>query len=164
MPQDTIGQRLKFLMESLDLKVRTFASALDVSETNIRNYISRDSKPSSDIIERIVRQYPHVNTFWLITGDGEPFLSPTHESGQSTSNNQKFFRSPVIGANQGTANQQQYNNSTAESDETKTRLVLAEKEIEHLRAQLAMKDALIESKEETITLLRVSFNRPTPST
>jgi hypothetical protein len=37
---------------------------------------------------------------------------------------------------------------------------LAEKELEYLKAQLAMKDALLPSKEETLALLRASYNRP----
>ncbi len=161
MSQETIGQRLKFLMDSLHLKVRTFASALDVSETNIRNYISKDSKPSSDILERIVQQYPQVHALWLLTGNGEPFLSSSSENNQTTAHAEKFFRSPVVGTNHGTAYQE--NNATpaaADTENLKIKLALAEKEVEHLKVQLAMKDALLTSKEETLALLRISFNRP----
>jgi transcriptional regulator with XRE-family HTH domain len=161
MAQETIGQRLKFLMDSLNLKVRTLASALDVSETNIRNYITKDSKPSSDILERIVQQYPQVHALWLLTGNGEPFILPANENNQTTAHAEKFFRSPVVGTNHGTAYQE--NNATpaaADVEALKTKLALAEKEVEHLKVQLAMKDALLTSKEETLALLRISFNRP----
>ena len=161
MSQETIGQRLKFLMDSLNLKVRTLASALDVSETNIRNYITKDSKPSSDILERIVQQYPQVHAHWLLTGNGEPFILPANENNQTTAHAEKFFRSPVVGTNHGTAYQE--NNATpaaTDVENLKIKLALVEQENEHLKAQLATKDALLASKEETLALLRGSYNRP----
>jgi hypothetical protein len=42
----------------------------------------------------------------------------------------------------------------------KTKLALAEKEVEYLRAQLQSKDIMIAAKDETITLLRASYTRP----
>jgi len=167
MPQETIGQRIKFLMDSLNLKVRTLASALDVSETNIRNYLSKDSKPSSDILERIVQQYPQVHAFWLLTGDGEPFILPTHESNQSVSGSQKFLRSPIVGKNRDINYQGEASELSPDFEAIRNKLALAEKEVEHLKAQLASKDDVIASKDaviasqsETLTLLRGSFNRP----
>jgi multidrug resistance efflux pump len=39
-------------------------------------------------------------------------------------------------------------------------LATAEKAIQHLRDQLKMQDGLIATKDETISLLRASYNRP----
>ena len=39
-------------------------------------------------------------------------------------------------------------------------LATTEKEIQHLRDQLKMQEALLAAKDETITLLRIAFNRP----
>ncbi|MVN76909.1 hypothetical protein GO988_11295 [Hymenobacter sp. HMF4947] len=160
MEQVPIGQRLKILISALDLKVRTFAQTLGVSETTVRNYLERGSKPSSDFLENILTHFEHTNPVFLLTGKGEPLFPPTNENKLESAPNQKFFRSPVIGNNQGTANQQQHIYS-AELDSLKNQLLLAEKDVESLRAQLQMKDALLASKDETITLLRVAFNRPT---
>lgn len=139
-------------MDSLDIKVRVFANALEVSETNIRNYISRDSKPSSDILERIVRNYPQVNTAWLITGEGQPFLPEAGKTDEQAINYQKNISGNNIGVNHGKASQQQ---GAIPSNEAALL-----KEIEHLKAQLVMKDQVIASKDETIDLLKAAFNRP----
>ena len=147
-------------MESLSLKVRTFASALDVSETNIRNYITKDSKPSSDILERIVQQYPQVNSLWLLTGQGDPFLSNYPPTSEQTTHVQKNFRSPIVGANSGTAYQENSVASNHEMEALQNKLTLAEKEVEHLKAQLATTNALLDSKNEMLTLLRITYNRP----
>ena len=45
-------------------------------------------------------------------------------------------------------------------DAYKAQLDKAQQHIEHLQAQLATKDALVASKEETIELLKAAFNRP----
>lgn len=167
MSQETIGQRIKFLMEALNLKVRVLAGALNVSETNIRNYISKDSKPSSDILERIVQQYPQVHALWLLTGTGEPFLSPPNANNQTTAHAEKIFRSSVVGTNHGTAYQENSATPVTDMEAIKNKLAIAERELEHLQAQLAAKndviaskDALIASQAETLSLLRGGYTRP----
>jgi DNA-binding transcriptional regulator YiaG len=158
--QQTINERLKYLIDSLKISARAFSATLQVPESNTRNYLDKNTKLNSDYLERISRNFKSVNLNWLITGEGEPFLSLPNENEQPTENGKKFFRSPFIGNNQGTANQQQHVNSASDAELT-TKLTLAEKEIEHLRTQLKMQDALLASKEETISLLRDKQNRPT---
>ena len=43
--------------------------------TSISNYLGKDraSKPSSDILEKIVNSVEKVNAYWLLTGKGEAF-------------------------------------------------------------------------------------------
>lgn len=160
MPETPIGQRLKILIDSLKLDVRTFSQRIDVAETTTRNYLNRGTKPGTEYLEKVYNAFNEANMHWLLTGKGEPLLS-TNENNQTTAHAEKFFRSPVVGTNHGTAYQE--NNATpvaGDVENLKTKLALAEKEVEHLKAQLAMKDALLTSKEETLALLRISFNRP----
>jgi transcriptional regulator with XRE-family HTH domain len=161
MTQETIGQRLKFLMDSLDLKVRTFASALDVSETNIRNYISKDSKPSSDILERIVQQYPMISALWLLTGEGEPFKEGAAPAQNQTNISGKKNNVAVAGGDAKTI-QNNYNLSDCERDRDafKAQLDKALREIELLTGQLQMQATIIEGKDQMLDLLRGGFNRP----
>ena len=155
-------------MDALNLKVRTVAHDLDVSETNIRNYLTRDSKPSSDIIEKIVRSYPLVNPVWLITGEGEPLFSETGDPSLIYTKNIHHGTANTLGVNHGTSHQGHIiGMPPAEAAGNQGALELAQKEIAHLREQLASKDAviagqaaLIAAKEETITLLRSSYNKP----
>jgi transcriptional regulator with XRE-family HTH domain len=161
MNQETIGQRLKILIKQLDLDVRGFCKRLDVSETSIRNYFSRGNNPNAEFLTKLTSTFEYVNLHWLLTGNGESFLPPPNENNQAITGNQKFFRSPVVATGQGPAYQE--NNAApaaADTENLKNKLALAEKEVEHLKAQLATKDALLASKEETLALLRLSFNRP----
>ncbi|MDO7885317.1 hypothetical protein [Hymenobacter cheonanensis] len=156
-----INQRIKFLLEALSLSARDFSRAVGVPDNNTQNYLEpRFAQPKADYLEKVMLHFGSINPTWLLTGQGAPFLPPTNENDLATTTNQKFFRSPIIGNNQGTANQQQ-NISSAENEAMVNKLALAEKEIEHLRTQLAMQAALLASKDETITLLRNSYTRPT---
>jgi len=157
MSETTINQRLIFLLESLKMKAPAFARTIGVSETTFRNYIDRDSKPSSDVLEKISNSFEKVNITWLVTGNGEPFILPANENNQTTAHAEKFFRSPVVGTSHGPAYQE--NNATpaaAEVEAIKTKLALAEKEVEHLKAQLQLKDTVIAAKDETINALKKS--------
>jgi transcriptional regulator with XRE-family HTH domain len=72
MSKETINQRLKFLIELLNLKVGSFSRALGVSETTIRNYTDRGSKPGADFLEKLVNHFNQVNITWLVSGLGAP--------------------------------------------------------------------------------------------
>jgi transcriptional regulator with XRE-family HTH domain len=163
MPQTTIGQRIKFLIDSEKISVRKFAQTLDVAETNIRNYLDKGTKPSSDALEKMVRSFPRTNLVWLVTGEGEPFLSESDNGITQTGNFNQAGTSnkQVVKGNKG--NLQTGDNSTINNltlANCKTDLEKAQREIEYLRGQLLMQETVLAAKEETITLLRASFNRP----
>ncbi len=159
MSQDTINQRLIFLLNALGMKAGSFSRALGVSETTVRNYLDRNSKPSSDILEKIAYTFEQVNLTWLVTGRGEPLLTDvptqTNISGKKSAVN-------VLGNNHGTATQNNYTVADCEKerDAYKAERDQARQQVEHLQAQLATKDALIASKEETIKVYQFTFKLP----
>jgi len=158
-------------MEAENFSIRKFARALDVADTNIRNYIDKGTKPSSDVLERILRTFPRTNPTWLVLGEGEPFLNEGSESGVTQTgdfNQAGTSNKQTIKGNKGnvqTGNGSTMNNLTL--DDCKSDLEKAQREIEYLRGQLtpaealaASKDVTIAAKEETISLLRATYNRP----
>ena len=159
MAEQSIGQRIKFLIEATEFSVRKFAQTIDVSETNIRNYIDRGTKPSSDVLEKIALQFPQTNLEWLLTGNGAPLR--TDPDGELTQTNISGKKNAVNVAG-GKANQTNIILSECEKerDAYKAQLDKAVSENELLRGQLKMQESIIAAKEETISLLRASFNRP----
>ena len=172
--QETINQRLKFLIQSLGMSVRAFSSALGAPASTTRNYLDKDTKPSSDYIERIVAHFDDVNLNWLVAGKGEPFLSDKSDSSTTQTGN---FNQAGTGNTQkvkGTKTNVQANTgdhakitNNVKLEDCKRDLATSQKEVEHLRAQLAAaealaasKDVTIAAKEETISLLRATYNRP----
>jgi hypothetical protein len=156
MSESTINQRLKILIETLGLKVGAFSRALGVSETSTRNYTDRSSKPGADYLEKIAIHFNQVNLTWLITGEGEPLLT----GGDSQASHIKNNYGNSVGSNNKGGSVTQHHTGATSPGERDTKLALAEKEIQHLREQLAAKDALLASKDETIAVLKSAFNRP----
>ena len=174
MAQTTINERLKILIELLGMSARAFSSAIGSGDTNTRNYLDRGSKPGADYLEKIVRRFETVNSVWLLTGDGEPILSEKPEAGTTQTGNFNQAGTSNTQKVKGNKNNVQNNNgdhatitNNVKLEQCQRDLASTQKEVEHLRAQLAAaealvasKDVTIASKEETISVLRAAFNRP----
>jgi hypothetical protein len=135
------------------------------SPTNTQNYIgSRQTEPKHEYLAKVVHHFDNVNAHWLLTGEGEPFLSVLsgdvtqtgnfNQAGTSNKQTVRGNRGNVIGTNNGTAI------GSVELEDCKRGLNEAQREIEYLRGQLKMQESVLAAKDETITLLRASFNRP----
>lgn len=167
MEQDTINQRLNFLVESLAQSARAFSEAIGESPTNTHNYISGGRKPAPDYLKSLLLHYRNINSYWLLTGEGEPFLTDKPESSitQTGNNNQSgTSNKQTIKGNKGTIQNNTGSHNTVTNnvklESCQRDLATAQKEIEHLQVQLRMQETVLAAKEETITLLRASFNRP----
>ena len=71
-----ITERLQYIVDQLfGGNKAAFARAIDIAPTSISNYLGKEraSKPSSDILEKIVNSVEQVNAYWLLTGKGEAF-------------------------------------------------------------------------------------------
>lgn len=162
MAQQPIGQRIKFIVDSQQLSVRRFAQLLDIGETNIRNYLDKGTKPSSDVLEKMALAFPRLNMDWLVTGKGEAFLSDeaTNNTGQAITKNNYGNN---VGQNVGT-NTQYAGTGSPDCERQlaacQAQLLAAQGEVTSLKQQLERADALVAAKDETISLLRATYNRP----
>ncbi|MBO2007585.1 hypothetical protein [Hymenobacter negativus] len=105
-----------------------------------------------------------MNLHWLITGQGEHFLSDSSASTTQTGNFNQAGNSnkQTIKGNKGGVQANSGGNNTinnVELSNCKRDLAAAIKEVELLRQQLTMAQALLEAKEETLSLLRAGHNR-----
>ena len=160
MSEATINQRLKFLIENLSSSVRAFSESIGDSYSNTQNYIgTRQLAPKHEYIAKVLKHFSNVNAYWLLTGEGEPFLNdPLGSTTQTGKINQAGSRNKqTITSNKGAF---QANSGGAQDAQSNAALESANKEIALLREQLAMKDQLIAAKEEMLSLLRSQFNRP----
>lgn len=156
MSETTINQRLIFLLNALGMKPGPFSRALGLSETTIRNYIDRNSKPSSEVLEKIANTFKQVNIAWLVTGGGEHFLPEAGESTQLLAHYQENFSSNVLGSNYGQSNQNAGTGNLHTSDSTASqnaalgtnnleeKLKVAEETIQLLKSQLQDKERIIQ--------------------
>lgn len=76
-----IQDRIAYLIESLGTNMNAFAKRLDVSNTLIMNICKRRrSKPSFDVLEKILNEFPDLNARWLMTGKGAMYENSESES------------------------------------------------------------------------------------
>lgn len=154
--EDTINDRLRLLLDLFNMKAGQFSRELGISETTIRNYIDRTSKPSSDVIEKIVKTYSNVNLEWLVTGLGNPLLGRNRDYEKNPKKNRDIIREEK-------ENFDQLRHHFVVDFQHE--LEMCKKEVETLRAQLeaqsdlvATKDALIAAKDEMLALLRENLD------
>jgi DNA-binding transcriptional regulator YiaG len=157
MAESTVNERLKILVDKLGLSVNAFSEALGVPGTTTRNYLVRGTNPKSEFLAKITRRFEHVNPNWLLLGEGEMML-PGYEPSQVMVSHTKNNYGNNVGNNRGTVSQ--HTIQASDRDALQIQLTLAQQEIESLRTQLANKDALLASKDETIAVLKSAFNRP----
>jgi hypothetical protein len=158
--QHPINQRISFLLDSFGLSARAFSEEIGEKPTITQNYVgSRNSMPSADYLERVLKHFESINSKWLLTGEGDPFL--TENANLPTFNRSTEKKSGKTQASSGGSNvkiSSLLNDCEIERDSLRSKLNLAEKEIALLHAQLEMKDVVIAAKAETIELLRTTLN------
>lgn len=156
MVEKPINQRIKFLLKELALSARDFSRAIGVADNNTQNYLEpRFAQPKADYLEKVMLHFGSINSEWLLTGNGEPFLLEKGAAPEKNTARIKNNSGNSIGTNHGKATQQQ-----GSAGGENAALALAQKEIQLLREQLAGKDAVIAAKDETIMLLRGSYQNP----
>lgn len=87
----TVNERIRHIIEALQLNNRTFAQAINVDPAVMHNIASekgRQSKPSFEVIEKIMLSFENINPDYLIVGKGYVFRDdPTPKEEKVTPNN-----------------------------------------------------------------------------
>jgi len=78
MGKELIGERLKIIRQKLKLSQKEMASLLNVSLNAYQRYEMGSRGLNLDKM-KILAQRLNINLHWLLTGEGEPFLTPKAE-------------------------------------------------------------------------------------
>lgn len=70
----TIGERIKNLRKNLNITAKDFASILQIPLRTIGSYERDEAQPSPKFFNALIDIY-HININWLLTGEGNIFLS-----------------------------------------------------------------------------------------
>lgn len=95
----SITERLQYIIDELfDGNKAAFARVIGIAPTSISNYLGKEraSKPSSDILEKIVNTVEKVNAHWLLTGKGDAFTNGTQYSTEDKSKDEECCTSEYI--------------------------------------------------------------------
>ena len=69
-----MGQRIGELIKLMGISKAEFAKTVGTSASRVSNITTGRNKPDSPMLEKLAKSYPNVNTRWLLTGEGQPFL------------------------------------------------------------------------------------------
>ena len=73
---DDIRDRIKFILEEKNLNANELAKAINVSRTAIYDIVGgKRNKPGAELLEKIVIAIDDIDSNWLLTGKGIPFIS-----------------------------------------------------------------------------------------
>ncbi len=111
--RNKLSGRMLYLLNELGYNKNSFAKRAGfTNNVTIGKVTTGDTVPNYATLERIAIAFPEINLNWLITGNGEPFLSSQHTSKSSESykdiiqennntlkqtNNEKCLQSPYYG-------------------------------------------------------------------
>lgn len=78
-----VQDRILMLIDSLGMNKNSFSVSIGIQPQTLHHIVAgRRTKPSFDVIERIISTYSCVNPLWLITGQGEMFVPEKIEFGE----------------------------------------------------------------------------------
>ncbi|GAB2528137.1 S24 family peptidase [Rufibacter soli] len=84
-----INQRIKILIDELDMNPNSFGHAIGVPVPTMRRVYNDKNIPGADIVEKILDTFPSISAEWLLRGKGEHVIndaSITNESATTISN------------------------------------------------------------------------------
>ena len=67
--------RVRQIIEEKGVSIRSFEQVIGASNGTISKAISRGGDIGSELVAKIVRAYPDINTEWLLTGNGAMLTS-----------------------------------------------------------------------------------------
>ena len=95
--QNSVQERLKFLISSLNLTIRELSKKTEIPYRTLQDYLLGKRMPGGENLQRICTHLS-VNLNWLLTGEGEPFIKkqePTLVSEKPSEYNSGYVYIPV---------------------------------------------------------------------
>ena len=74
-PGDSMHLRIKKVMDHYGFQQQAFANKLGVSPATISSIYNGRTKPTNNLVQAIHREFPEINTNWLLFEEGEMCLS-----------------------------------------------------------------------------------------
>ncbi|WP_340203268.1 helix-turn-helix transcriptional regulator [Ascidiimonas sp. W6] len=68
-----IVDRIKQFIEKRNLSLRSFDESIGMSKGYMSRQIKANASIGSDVLERMLNQYPELNPVWLLKGEGSMF-------------------------------------------------------------------------------------------
>jgi|SRR5699024_11138876 len=85
--------RISKIIDYKNISLNSFDKKINASNAYIGKQIRKRASIGSDVIEKIISEFPEINPVWLITGEGEMLKDASAESKTNPSKNNKEDKS-----------------------------------------------------------------------
>lgn len=75
----SIKERLRTVIESQDISIKTFAESVDTPLRTVHNYLSGEREPSSEFLIKVAIQF-NINLNWLLLNRDDMYISDGNSS------------------------------------------------------------------------------------
>lgn len=75
MRNKNISERLRLVLESKKLSIRSFSRTIHCADTTIGAILHEKAEPNFSTLYSILEAYPEISPKWLLTGVGEMYVS-----------------------------------------------------------------------------------------
>lgn len=88
-------EKIEAILEAFQLNIAEFSRKIDVKLDTIYSIFYEKTKGfSMEILKKIIKTYPEISPFWLITGEGDMIINNTgiiqHHNGTATATQMNF--------------------------------------------------------------------------
>ncbi|WP_370722630.1 helix-turn-helix domain-containing protein [Fibrella aquatica] len=71
---NTIGSRVKMVVDHFNLSNLGFSQRIGVSSTVINGIVKDEHKPGNKVLDAIKKEYPQISTDWILSGTGDMLI------------------------------------------------------------------------------------------
>lgn len=68
-----ISDRVRQIIENEGVSINAFGASVEASNSYFNKLLKNKGTLGSDMVEKILRTYPHINSDWLLLGEGEMY-------------------------------------------------------------------------------------------
>lgn len=91
--------KLQLLLNKEGLSANKFANILDTQPARISHILSGRNKPSCDLIQKILQQFPHINPDWLLLDSEYMYRDsidePTNQGASDAAKDKDLFSAAI---------------------------------------------------------------------
>ena len=91
-----MNRRFQTILDLENLSPAQLADRLGVQRSGISHILSGRTKPSFELLQRVVQSFPEISAEWLITGNGKPLKEQNQAAASGAANSRSSGTTPSI--------------------------------------------------------------------
>ena len=88
---NSIGDRINMIISFLSITPKEFVEEIGINRSALSHIQNGRNQPSLDVIMKIIKRYPHVNSNWLLFGQGNMNNITTSDGGDGASSSTELL-------------------------------------------------------------------------